>query len=235
MLCIIAVKHSDNSTLLTYLEDNHTSSSFFVYNPNGSSADTNPLTLKGGMDLLITGAIQGLMSYPFFDPVLTDRTFLAHPRTMARSITFGGLIAGSFIVLFSIIGVYGSMLGRCVDAGVCPVSDLNGASLSSVKGGVPAEVAKTIGTGVFNLLFIVMSTSSISTLDSTFASTAKLCGPGELQRVAKHRAKKSCLWHTVFKALNIISRAPSLYSSQISPASSRTVSPPLSALPLRTT
>lgn len=104
-----------------------------MYNPNGSSADTNPLTLKGGMDLLITGAIQGLMSYPFFDPVLTDRTFLAHPRTMARSITFGGLIAGSFIVLFSIIGVYGSMLGRCVDAGACPTTDLNGASLSGVK------------------------------------------------------------------------------------------------------
>ena len=93
----------------------------------------------------------------------------------------------------------------------CPTSDLNGASLSGVTGGVPAEVAKvrltqfglvmpqyrllppyailtrlvpppspppqTVGEGIFNLLFIVMSTSSISTLDSTFASTAKLCGP----------------------------------------------------------
>merc|ERR1711968_157376 len=68
------------------------------------------------------------------------------------------------------------MLGRCVEAGVCPESDLNGASLASVKGGVPAEVAKTISEGVFNLLFVVMSTSSISTLDSTFTSTAKLCG-----------------------------------------------------------
>ncbi|GMH66519.1 hypothetical protein TrST_g733 [Triparma strigata] len=177
VLGVIAVKHNENEPLKAFLEENHTSASFFKYNPSGTSHDRNPLTLEGGMDLLITGAIQGLMSYPFFDPVLTDRTFLAHPRTMARSITFGGLIAGSFIVLFSIIGVYGSMLGKCVEAGDCPTSDLNGASLSGVTGGVPAEVAKTVGEGIFNLLFIVMSTSSISTLDSTFASTAKLCGP----------------------------------------------------------
>lgn len=27
-------------------------------------------------------AVQGILSYPFFDPVLTDRAFLAHPQTM---------------------------------------------------------------------------------------------------------------------------------------------------------
>jgi Na+/proline symporter len=177
VLGCVATSHSDNATLKGFLEENHTSSSFFVYNPAGTSDLKNPLSLEGGMDLLITGALQGLLSYPFFDPVLTDRAFLAHPRTMARSLTVGGLIAGCFIVLFSIIGVYGSMLGKCVEAGVCPESDLNGASLSGVMGGVPAEVAKTISSGAFNLLFVVMSTSSISTLDSTFTSTAKLCGP----------------------------------------------------------
>ena len=177
VLISVGVQHSENDVLKGYLEENHTSSSFMNYNPAGTSDDRNPLTLAGGMDLLITGALQGALSYPFFDPVLTDRAFLANPKTNARALTAGGLVAGAFIVLFSFIGVYGSMLGQCVEAGVCPESDLNGASLSSVKGGVPAEVAKTISEGIFNLLFLVMATSSISTLDSTFTSTAKLCAP----------------------------------------------------------
>jgi len=112
VLICVAVQHSGNDNLKTFLDENHTSSSFMNYNPAGTSADRNPLTLEGGMDLLITGALQGLLSYPFFDPVLTDRAFLAHPRTMARSLTVGGTIAGGFIVLFSFIGVYGSMLGK---------------------------------------------------------------------------------------------------------------------------
>jgi Na+/proline symporter len=194
VLISIAANLSGNDNLKNFVTSGQAegvhgfSTSFFKYNPSHWDADgavtdvtdaalKNPLTLEGGMDLLLTGVIQGLLSYPFFDPVLTDRAFLAHPRTMARALTLGGLVAGVFIVLFSIIGVYGSMLGKCVASGECPVSDLNGASLSGVKGGVPAEVAKTVSDGIFNLLFIVMSTSSISTLDSTFTSTAKLCGP----------------------------------------------------------
>jgi len=206
VLINVSVKHSENDVLVDFLKANHTSDSFFTYNPvatdpspDGTQFEArNPLTLEGGMDLLLTGALQGLLSYPFFDPVLTDRAFLAHPRTMARSLAFGGLVAGIFIVLFSIIGVYGSMLGKCVEADVCGVADLGGTwvqtfagnsthpvdgyyagagTLAGVKGGTPAEVAKTMGDGMFNLLFVVMSTSSISTLDSTFTSTAKLCGP----------------------------------------------------------
>ena len=32
-------------------------------------------TLKGGLDIFCTGIIQGLFSYPFFDPILMDRLF----------------------------------------------------------------------------------------------------------------------------------------------------------------
>lgn len=46
------------------------------------------------MDLLIVGVLQGTLSYPFFDPVLTDRCFLSSPKTMARAFTVGGLAAG---------------------------------------------------------------------------------------------------------------------------------------------
>ena len=46
----------------------------------------------------------------FMDPVLTDRTFLSTPRTMLLSFFVGGLVAGTFIVLFSSIGIFGSVL-----------------------------------------------------------------------------------------------------------------------------
>jgi len=84
VLISVGIQHSENNVLKGYLEGNHTSSSFMNYNPAGTSHDRNPLTLAGGMDLLITGALQGALSYPFFDPVLTDRAFLANPKTNAR-------------------------------------------------------------------------------------------------------------------------------------------------------
>ena len=87
--------------------------SLFEWQPN---PDVSMLSLKGGMDMFALGAIQGGLSYAFFDPVLTDRCFLAAPKTMARCFTVGGFAAAWFITLFSIIGVHGSMLGKCVSA-----------------------------------------------------------------------------------------------------------------------
>ncbi len=48
-------------------------------------------------------------SYPFFDPVLTDRAFLNEPRTMVKSFTLGGTVAGIFILLFGFFGMFGNM------------------------------------------------------------------------------------------------------------------------------
>ena len=48
-------------------------------------------------------------SYPFFDPVLTDRAFLNEPRTMVKSFTLGGTVAGIFILLFGFLGMFGNM------------------------------------------------------------------------------------------------------------------------------
>ena len=40
--------------------------------------------------------------------MLTDRAFLAEPRTMLWAFMLGGLIAGAFIVLFGLLGVFGA-------------------------------------------------------------------------------------------------------------------------------
>jgi Na+/proline symporter len=112
-------------------------------------------TLEGGLDLWFAAIIQGLLSYAFFDPVLTDRTFLATPGTMVRSFLAGGLTAGAFIIFFGMLGVLGKIKG---------------------VGGDPVAVADTISPGFRLVVCIVMMTSSLSTLDSTFSSTSKLVG-----------------------------------------------------------
>lgn len=120
------------------------------------------LSIPGGLDLLVVGALQGLLSYPFFDPVLTDRCFMTTPKMMARCFTIGGSMAALFIVFFSLIGVYGNMLSSCVCTewdgklckvyGPCASEDLiktygftktpiyESANLYSVYTGVPAAV-----------------------------------------------------------------------------------------------
>lgn len=55
------------------------------------------------------GCEQGILSYPFFDPVLTDRAFLADPKTMFFAFMIGGIFAAVFILLFSFIGIFGAM------------------------------------------------------------------------------------------------------------------------------
>ena len=59
------------------------------------------------------------LSYPFFDPVLTDRAFLTAPSTMLVSFCLAGIVAGLFIFFFGFLGIYGNMVavlqpGRCV-------------------------------------------------------------------------------------------------------------------------
>lgn len=113
--------------------------------------------LDGGGTLLGAALIQGLTSYPFHDPVLTDRAFLSRPRTMVAAFFVGGAIAATFIILFSAVGIYG-----CYVAG-------------AVKNGAPVDVARSLSSAAFTFINLVMMTSSLSTLDSTFTSCAKLC------------------------------------------------------------
>ena len=112
---------------------------------------------EGGWTLLTAGLIQGAWSYPFMDPVLTDRTFLSTPRTMLMSFLVGGGVAFTFIVLFGGIGIYG-----------CSIADPPASG-----NGAPVGVANALGGATEFFITLVMMSSSLSTLDSTFTAAGK--------------------------------------------------------------
>lgn len=127
----------------------------------------NVFSLQGGMDLLIVGLLQGSLSYGFFDPVLTDRAFLLEPKTMFYSYILGGFLAACFIFFFSMIGVYGNMAATLDPTG----------AIEGMSAGQPAATTEYMGSAWNSIVNIIFITSSISTVDSTFSSTAKLVGP----------------------------------------------------------
>ena len=110
-------------------------------------------TMSGGVDLILVAFIQ-IFSYPFHDPVLTDRGFIADEKTTLRSYilaTIGGFIC---ILLFSFVGIYAKILGLYGQAAV--------------------QVSKTLGVFSMIVMNFIMVTSASSTVDSTFASVSKL-------------------------------------------------------------
>ncbi len=101
-------------------------------------------------------ALVQVLSYPFHDPVLTDRAFITRPKVMIKAFMLAGLLAGGFILLFSTIGLYGRAIGLSGNMSV----------------GVPAS----LGLPMLLIFNAIMLTSAGSTLDSTFSSAAKLSG-----------------------------------------------------------
>ena len=99
-------------------------------------------------------ALVQILSYPFHDPVLTDRGFLNPPRDMLKSFLLAGVMSGAFIFLFGIIGLYGKTFGLAANPSVS----------------VPAAFGLTMML-VFNGIMLL---SGGSTIDSTFTSVAKL-------------------------------------------------------------
>lgn len=106
-----------------------------------------------GLNLFFAAIIQSF-SYPFHDPVLTDRAFLSSPKTTLRSFLWASLLGGLCIVLFSIIGVYANSQG--------------------MEGQAAVEVGKAFGVIILLVINFIMITSAASTLDSTFSSFSKL-------------------------------------------------------------
>ena len=102
---------------------------------------------------------------------------MASPKTMLKSFLVGGTLAAGFIVMFSFIGIYGNMEATYLtNQGEVDALDLP-VQLSNLQKGVPSSVSRYISRACFTMVNIVMLTSSISTLDSTFSSVAKLVGP----------------------------------------------------------
>lgn len=106
-----------------------------------------------GINLFFAAIIQSF-SYPFHDPVLTDRAFLSSPKTTLKSFLWATVLGGLCIVLFSIIGVYAQSQG--------------------MEGQAAVEVGKAFGVIILLVINFIMITSAASTLDSTFSSFSKL-------------------------------------------------------------
>ena len=110
-------------------------------------------TFELGLNLFFAAIIQSF-SYPFHDPVLTDRAFLSSPRVTRRSFLWASVLGAICIVLFSVIGVYAQSQG--------------------MKGQAAVEVGKAFGIVILLIINFIMITSAASTLDSTFSSFSKL-------------------------------------------------------------
>lgn len=99
-------------------------------------------------------ALVQIFSYPFHDPVMTDRAFITGPRTMVKGFMWAGVLSGGFIFLFSAVGLYARTFG--------------------VEGSPTLAVPALFGLPMLLVFNAIMLTSAGSTLDSTFSSVAKL-------------------------------------------------------------
>jgi Na+/proline symporter len=113
--------------------------------------------LNAGVDLLLVALVQ-VFSYPFHDPVLTDRAFITNEKTMLRAMIVAGVLGFICIFAFSLVGVH--------------------ARLEGLPGGdnMPGAVAGSFGAVPYFLMTMIMIVAAGSTLDSTFASVSKLIG-----------------------------------------------------------
>ena len=151
-------------------------------------------TLAGGVDLLLVGLLQSL-SYPFHDPVLTDRAFLADAKTTRRAFFMAGGFGALSIVLFGLVGVSAFVSGT-------PVHD-----------DAPRVVASAIGSGALVLVNVVMLTSAGSTIDSAFSSTSKAVSsdvPALLGRQPRMR-----LGRTAMVAIAVLGNIPLFFGAGI--------------------
>ena len=100
-----------------------------------------------GLNLFFAALLQSF-SYPFHDPVLTDRGFISSPKVTRKSFLWASVLGALCIVLFSFIGVYAQTKG--------------------LQGQAAVEVGKVLGVVILLVINFIMITSAASTLDSTF-------------------------------------------------------------------
>lgn len=112
-----------------------------------------PQTQAAGITFCGLALVQ-ILSYPFHDPVLSDRAFITSPKKMVQGFVLAGLLSGGFILLFSIVGLYALRFG--------------------VEGQPTLAVPVLLGLPLLLVFNAIMLTSAGSTLDSTFSSAAKL-------------------------------------------------------------
>lgn len=114
---------------------------------------TGEFSFGQGVNLMLVALLQ-IFSYPFHDPVLTDRAFISEPNTTRKSFVWAAIIGFICITLFSLVGVY--------------------ARIYSLEGEPIMAIGKMLGIPMMLILNFIMITSATSTLDSTFTSFSKL-------------------------------------------------------------
>jgi hypothetical protein len=153
-------------------------------------------TLIGGVDLLLISLLQ-IISYPFHDPVLTDRGFLTDEKTMLKAFIISGLLGFASILAFSLIGVHARLEGMAASSNV------------------PAMIARGLGlAGSFSILVIMVS-SAASTIDSAFNSLSKLVAK-ELPMLAGISLPKPILMGGIMMVIiSIIGNLPMIAGTDI--------------------
>ena len=120
----------------------------------GRILGSTPNLANPGWVLLAVALVQ-VWSYPLHDPVMMDRGFIADRRTTLLSFYHAGWMSFACILAFGLIGAWAG-LNKLSGEAMVP-------AMTRLLGDVPMLM--------FNLALVI---SCMSTLDSTFASAAKL-------------------------------------------------------------
>jgi len=163
-----------------------------------SSSDfTGEFTFSQGVNLMLVALLQ-IFSYPFHDPVMTDRGFVSDAKTTLKSFLWAGLIGFVCILLFSLVGVYGR------------IYQLDGDPVMSVS--------RTLGVPMMLVMNFIMITSATSTLDSTFTSFSKLWVVDILRdsKITISKGRLAMVFITIFGTLPIFFGADIISATTIS-------------------
>jgi solute:Na+ symporter, SSS family len=123
----------------------------------GELLQAGEFSFRGGLDILLVAFLQ-IWSYPFHDPVLTDRAFISDRHATVPAFWAAGMGGIIFILLSSLIGIYAYKEGL------------------AFSDDAPRIVAASFGLSVLFAMNVIMLCSAGSTLDSTLSSISKEAG-----------------------------------------------------------
>jgi len=115
--------------------------------------NTGTWAMSNGLNLFFVAILQ-IFSYPWHDPIMTDRGFISTPKKTLTAFILATLIGIICILLISLVGIFGSK--------------------QNLPFPIAMEVARGLGIPMMIIMNLIMVTSAASTIDSTFTSSVKL-------------------------------------------------------------